>query len=81
MKLPRTTRSAALNGCREAVTDGDNGFLVPVQSVDELAAAMVSFVKDPHLAAKMGLRSREIAEERYDVHKVNKIMLKEMGIG
>jgi hypothetical protein len=28
----------------------------------------------------MGERSREIAEDKYDVHKVNAVMLREMGI-
>ena len=28
----------------------------------------------------MGHRSREIAVEKYDVHKVNAVMLKEMGL-
>ena len=80
MSMARPVITTDAPGCREAVTDGDNGFLVPVQSVDELAAAMIRFVEDPHLIVKMGLRSREIAEERYDVHKVNEVMLEVMGI-
>jgi glycosyltransferase involved in cell wall biosynthesis len=80
MSMGRPVITTDAPGCREAVTDGDNGFLVPVQSVDELAAAMIRFVEDPDLAVRMGLRSREIAEERYDVHKVNEVMLEVMGI-
>ena len=60
--------------------NGDNGFLVPVQSVDELVNAMIRFIEEPGLAARMGQRSRQIAEEKYDVHKVNEFMLSEMGI-
>ncbi len=67
-------------GCRETVDDGENGFLVPVKDVNELAAAMLRFIDDPQLAVRMGQRSREIAEERYDVHSVNAKMLTEMGI-
>ena len=67
-------------GCRETVIDGDNGFLVPVKSVDALVEAMTRFIEDPDLAVRMGKRSREIAVEKYDVHKVNAVMLKEMGI-
>jgi len=67
-------------GCRETVTNGDNGVLVPVQSVDELVDAMMRFIKEPGLAANMGAKSRTIAEEKYDVHKVNEFMLEEMGI-
>ena len=67
-------------GCRETVIDGENGFLVPVKSVDALVEAMHKFIDDPNLATRMGRRSREIAEEKYDVHKVNAVMLREMGI-
>ena len=67
-------------GCRETVVDGDNGFLVPVKSVDELAIAMLKFVEQPELISRMGKRSRQIAEEKYDVDKVNAHMLREMGI-
>ena len=68
-------------GCRETVVDGVNGFLVPVRSVDALVAAMLQFVKSPGLLRKMGGASRVIAEEKYDVKKVNDIMLRTMGIG
>jgi glycosyltransferase involved in cell wall biosynthesis len=67
-------------GCRETVIDGDNGFLVPIRSVDALVESMQKFIDDPLLGAKMGKRSREIAEEKYDVHKVNAVMLREMGM-
>ena len=66
-------------GCRETVVDGDNGFLVPVKSVNALAQAMERFITEPDLAARMGARSRQMAEEKYDVHKVNAVMLREMG--
>jgi len=62
------------------VVDGDNGFLVPVKSVDELAAAMIRFIENPELVAKMGQRSRQVAEQKYDVHRVNEFMLAEMGV-
>jgi protein-tyrosine phosphatase len=32
------------------------------------------------LAAPVGLRARRLAEEKYDVRKVNAVMLREMGI-
>ena len=80
MAMGRPVITTDAPGCRETVIDGENGFLVPVQAVDELAAAMIKFIEDPGLTARMGKRSRQIAEERYDVHKVNEFMLKEMGI-
>lgn len=67
-------------GCRETVVDGQNGWLVPVRSVGGLADAMRKFVAEPELAARMGARARQIAEERYDVRKVNATMLRAMGM-
>lgn len=80
MAMGRAIITTDAPGCRETVVDGDNGFLVPVKAVDELATAMLRFVEQPLLAAKMGSLSRQIAEEKYDVHRVNAVMLKEMGI-
>lgn len=80
MAMGRPIITTDAPGCRETVSDGDNGFLVPVQSVDALVEAMLKFIEDPTLASRMGKRSREIAVEKYDVHKVNAAMLREMGI-
>lgn len=80
MAMGRAVITTNAPGCRETVVDGDNGFLVPVKAVDELAAAMERFITEPDLAGRMGQRSRNIAEQKYDVHKVNEHMLREMGI-
>ena len=80
MAMGRPIITTDAPGCRETVVDGDNGFLVPVKAVNELAAAMLRFIEEPELAIRMGIRSRQIAEEKYDVHRVNAVMLKEMGI-
>lgn len=81
MAMGRPVITTDAPGCRETVVDGDNGFLVPVKSVDAIVQAMERFIEDPTLAARMGQRSRQIAEEKYDVHKVNAVMLREMGLG
>lgn len=80
MAMGRPVITTDAPGCRETVIDDDNGLLVPVQSVEALVKAMLKFIENPTLAARMGRRSRQIAEERYDVHKVNAVMLREMGI-
>lgn len=41
---------------------------------------MLQFVADPALAPRMGLRARQVAQDKYDVYKVNAVMLQEMGI-
>lgn len=80
MAMGRAVITTDAPGCRETVVDGDNGFLVPVKSVDALVEAMTRFITDPTLATRMGLRGRQIADDKYDVHKVNAVMLKEMGL-
>jgi len=80
MAMGRAVITTDAPGCRETVVDGDNGFLVPVKDINALADAMIKMVDTPGLAASMGERSRRIAEEKYDVHKVNAAMLEGMGI-
>ncbi len=80
MAMGRAVITTDAPGCRETVIEGENGFLVPVKSVDALVEAMTRFITDPPLATRMGKRGRQIAEEKYDVHKVNAIMLNEMGL-
>lgn len=80
MAMGRAIITTDAPGCRETVVQGDNGFLVPVKSVDSLVAAMERFIKEPELILLMGQRSRRIAEEKYDVNAVNAVMLREMGI-
>lgn len=80
MAMGRPVITTDAPGCRETVVDGENGFLVPVKSVDALIAAMERFVSDPELATRMGARGRQMAEQKYDVHKVNAAMLSAMDI-
>lgn len=80
MSMGRPIITTDAPGCRETVKHGDNGYLVPVKAVDELVKAMERFILEPDLINQMGIRSREIAVEKYDVHKVNEQMLECMGI-
>lgn len=81
MAMGRAIITCDAPGCRETVHDGRNGYLVPVKSADGLEQAMQHFIDDPTLAARMGAQSRAIAEDKYDVHKVNATLLEQMGIG
>ena len=80
MAMGRAVITTDAPGCRETVIDGENGYLIPVRSVDVLTEAMARFVDEPELAARMGARSRQLAVEKYDVNKVNAVMLREMGV-
>ena len=80
MAMGRPVVTTDVPGCRETVRDGYNGFLVPARDYASLTLAMERFIKEPSLIASMGKRSREIAVEKYDVRKVNAIILRAMGL-
>lgn len=80
MAMGRAIITTDAPGCRQTVEEGRNGFLVPPRSVDELVQAMESLYADPKLVAAMGAQSRAMAEDRYNVHKINATMLQEIGI-
>jgi hypothetical protein len=51
-----------------------------VQDAKALFQVMKRFIDHPDLQRTMGVRSRQLAEEKYDVHKVNSVMLAAMGL-
>ena len=61
MAMGRAIITTDAPGCRETVTNGVNGYLVAVKSVDELVQSMQYFIEDLSLIEYMGQRSREIA--------------------
>ena len=52
---------ADMPGCREAVSEGENGFLVPARDVPALAAALRTLLEDQDLRRRMGDKSRQRA--------------------
>lgn len=80
MAMGRPVITSDAPGCRETVSDGVNGFLVPVRDVDALVGTMEIFIRKPDLVAAMGTASRRIAVEKYDVEKVNTVILENLGL-
>jgi glycosyltransferase involved in cell wall biosynthesis len=74
--LPKTLIEAAacgrplittdVPGCREVVTDGVNGLLVPLRDAKALASAISRLQDDPWLARRLGLAAREKALAEFD---------------
>ncbi len=56
-------------GCRETVRHGENGYLVDVKNVASSIKYMNKIINDD--LERMSTISREICENKYDVHKVN----------
>lgn len=67
-------------GCRDTVLPGETGFLVPPRDGEALVAALMRFVENAGLAARMGAAARQRAEARYDVHVINARILAAMGL-
>ncbi len=67
-------------GCRETVRDGENGYLVSVRDAEAVFRRMQKLASAPGLAAEMGSRGRTMAEEVFDVRRVNKEICRTMGI-
>lgn len=80
MAMGRPVITTDVPGCRETVVNGVNGFLVPPRNVDALVQAMERFILNPGLIAQMGGESRRIAEQKFDVRKVNAVLLRELGL-
>lgn len=80
MAMGRPIITTDAPGCRETVIEGENGFLVPIKDEQALAKVMERFIQEPELIGKMGKRSREIAEEKFDVNKINATILQAMGL-
>ena len=80
MAMGRAVITTDAPGCRETVVEGVNGFLVPVKDSVALAEVMERYINEPELITKMGAASRKIAEEKYDVHKVNRVINEAMGL-
>lgn len=80
MATGRPVITTSAPGCRETVTDGFNGFLVPPRSHEALTSAMRRFLADPSLISDMAVRSLQLAREKYAAERVAHFMLKTMGI-
>lgn len=80
MAMGRAIVTTDAPGCRQTVKEGVNGYKVPVADVKALKVAMETFLKEPELIERMGQASRVIAEQNYNVHKVNAAILNAIGI-
>lgn len=72
MAMGKPVITTDIHGCREAVIDGENGFLIEPKNVDSLIQKMDYLIKNPDMIDNMGWRSRERAEKYFNVTDVNK---------
>jgi len=81
LALGRPVITTNARGCRETVTEGVNGYLVPIRNAPALADAMERFITQPACIPGMAAQGRKLAEAEFDVAHVNKTMLKALGLG
>jgi glycosyltransferase involved in cell wall biosynthesis len=58
-------------GCRDVVTHGVNGLLVPAKNAFALADALEKLITSPELRRTMGTAGRETAINKFSITKVN----------
>lgn len=75
MALGRPVITTDVPGCRDTVVDGVNGFIIPPRDSAALVEAMSRFLDRPEIIAPMGQKSRQLAEQRFDVHIQNEKLL------
>jgi len=78
MAMGRPIITTNAPGCKETVENGVNGYLINIKDTSELVNKMKLFIENPQLIKELGDKSREIACEKYDVSKVNRVMISEM---
>lgn len=78
MSMKRPIITTDTPGCRETVVQGKNGFLIPPRDEDALYEKVVYFLENPDEVVRMGMESFKVAQEKYDVNKVNHDIMKFM---
>jgi len=67
----RALITSDIPGCREAVEEGETGFLIPPENADALYEAVKRFLSlTPGQRAQMGIKGREKMEKEFDRSKV-----------
>lgn len=71
MACGRTVITTDWTGCREPITDGYNGYLVPIRNSNELYLRMKQLCEDREMLSAMSEAAYETCKEKYDVSIVN----------
>lgn len=86
LAMGRPVITTDMVGCKETVNlapDRENGFLIPPRNTSRLASQMEFFINNPHQIISFGKNGRLLAEEKFDVEKVNNQMMEifELNVG
>ena len=68
-----------IHGCKEAVNDGESGFLCEVRNPESLYSALTRMLRLSNLErAEMGRRGRELMQKSFDKNEIVKLTLNEI---
>lgn len=80
MAMGRPVITTDVPGCREAIRDGVEGYLVPARDGVALADAMDRMLREPERTVQMAEVAFKRAKEKYDVRSVNREMMILLGL-
>lgn len=66
-------------GCRDAVTDGFNGFTVDIKSASAIADKCVYFLENTDKIVEMGNNGRALAQQKFDKNVINEQIMRLIG--
>jgi glycosyltransferase involved in cell wall biosynthesis len=69
MACARPAVCSAVGGIAEMINDGETGYLVPPKDPPQLAARLVSLLRDPLTARRMGRAARARVETEFDLDR------------
>jgi len=75
MLMEKPVVATNIRGSRELVKPGETGYLIPMRSVELLAKAICSLLKDPQGARNMGAKGREFAIQFCDESKIVELQI------
>lgn len=78
LAMGRAIITTDMIGCKETInhTPGKvNGFTIPIKDSASLASKMEYLIANPNVLIDMGKNARHLAEEKFDVEKVNTHMI------
>lgn len=71
MATGRPILTTDVPGCRETVINGLNGYLIPKKDINTFSERMLWFIENQDQWAKMGIYSRKLAKEKFNVSIIN----------
>ena len=80
MSTGRAVITTDVPGCRETVINGKNGYLVKPFSSDDMAQKMCWMIENKEKLEEMGKASIELAKSKFEVNKVNQIIISSMNL-